>query len=263
MHAFDSINDIWGDIFDSSSGFVNKFSNTTVHVGCRFNLEHPDIGESALMYSPDGFNEFCEALDRLDDRRDGFKATIDEFLKREGYMEGGEYIKLAYEIEDGPFESYEWDVRYDGEHPPESYEATAAVSHDFNPEELGLDPRILFQILDSRDWRLAVRTALISSAQKALSTEYHLDIESAKAVDSGEDIEYTLTFRITSDDPDERVKLFRELTTGEDSEMDDADNIKAVFNNVMAQFLNSRQPSHTQQNLDERLVRTWKGFLGA
>jgi hypothetical protein len=44
--------------------------------------------------------------------------------------------------------------------------------------------------------------------------------------------------------------------------MDDADNIKAVFNNVMAQVLNSRQPSHTQQNLDERLVRTWKGFLG-
>jgi len=262
MHAFDSINDIWGDIFDVDSGFVNKFSNTTVHVGCRFNLEHPDIGESALMYDPDGFNALCEILDKLDDKRDGFKATIDEFLKQEGYLEGGEYIKLAYEIEDTPFESYEWDVRYDGEHPPESYEATAAVSHDFNAKELGLDPRILFQILDSRDWRLAIRTALLASAQEAIGTEYHLDIESAKAVDSGEDIEYTLTFRITSDDPDERVKLFRELTTGEDSDMDDADNIKAVFNNVMAQFLNSRQPSHMQQNLDESIVRTWKGFLG-
>jgi len=262
MHAFDNINDIWGDIFETDSGFVNKFSNTTVHIGCRFNLEHPDIGESALMYDPDGFDAFCAEIDKFDDRRDGFKATIDEFLKREGYMEGGEYIKLAYEIEDTPFESYEWDVRYDGEHPPESYEATAAISHDFNAKELGLDPRILFQILDSRDWRLAVRTALLSSAQQALSTEYHLDIENAKAVDSGEDIEYTLTFRITSDDPDERVKLFRELTTGEDSDMDDADNLKAAFEGVMAQFLNARQPSHTQQNLDERLVRTWKEFLG-
>jgi len=109
---------------------------------------------------------------------------------------------------------------------------------------------------------LAVRTALIASAQKALGTEYHLDIENSQAVDSGEDITYTLTFQITADDPDERVKLFRELTTGEDSDMDDEDNIKAAFNNVMAQFLNSRQPSHMQQNLDERLVRTWKGFLG-
>jgi hypothetical protein len=225
-------------------------------------LEHPDIGESALMYDPDGFNALCEILDKLDDRRDGFKSTIDEFLKQEGYLEGGEYIKLAYEIEDSPFESYEWDVRYDGEHPPESYEATAAISHDFDPEALGLDPRILFDILDSRDWRLAIRTALLASAQEALGTEYQLDIENSQAVDSGGDVQYTLTFQITADDPDERVKLFRELTTGEDSDMDDEDNIKAVFNNVMAQFLNSRQPSHMQQNLDERLVRTWKGFLG-
>jgi len=268
MHAFDNINDIWGDIFDSSSGFVNKFSNTTVHIGCRFNLEHPDIGESALMYSPDGFNEFCEALDKLDDRRDGFKATIDEFLKREGYLEGGEYIKLAYEIEDSPFESYEWDVRYDGEHPPESYEATAAISHDFDHEELGVSTEVLVDILNSTGWRMMIRSALLASAQEALGTEYHLDVEKSEASVSGSEhvgylVDYEITFRITSDDPDERVKLFRELTTGEDSDMDDADNIKAVFNNVMAQVLNSRQPSHTQQNLDERLVRTWKGFLGA
>ena len=263
MHAFDNINDIWGDIFDTDSGFVNKFSNTTVHIGCRFNLEHPDIGESALMYDPDGFDAFCAEIDKLDDRRDAFKAAIDEFLKREGYMEGGEYIKLAYEIEDSPFESYEWDVRYDGEHPPESYEATAAISHDFNPEALGVSPQVLIQILDSRDWKIAIRSALIASAQQAIGTEYHLDISNSSAVASGEDIEYTIEFNTSADDPDERVKLFRELTTGEDSDMDDADNIKVVFNNVLAQFLNSRQPSHMQQNLDERLVRTWKGFLGA
>jgi hypothetical protein len=259
MHAFDNINDIWGDIFDSSSGFVNKFSNTTVHIGCRFNLEHPDIGESALMYDPDGFNKLCEILDKLDDRRDGFKATIDEFLKQEGYLEGGEYIKLAYEIEDSPFESYEWDVRYDGEHPPESYEATAAVSHDFNPEELGVDPRVLFDILDSRDWRLLIRTELLKHPRDELGVEYYLDIENSQAVDSGEDIKYTLTFQITADDPDARVMLFRELTTGE---TDDEDRLNSLFDWAMKQFLNARLPSNQQQNLDERLVKTWKGFLG-
>jgi hypothetical protein len=194
---------------------------------------------------------------------------LEEFFKREGWMDGGEYIKLAYEIEDGPFESYEWDVRYDGEYPPESYEATAAISHDFNPEALGLDPRVLFDLLDSRDWRLAVRTRLLKSAQIALDTQYHLDIENSQAVvpPTGQDIKYTLTFRITSDDPDERVKLFRELTTGEDSDMDDEDNIKAAFNNVMTQFINSRQPSHMQQDLSENkkydaawAVSRWKQY---
>ena len=214
MHAFDNINDIWGDIFDTDSGFVNKFSDTIVHIGCRFNLEHPEIGESALMYDPDGFDAFCAEIDKLDDRRDAFKASIDEFLKREGYMEGGEYIKLAYEIEDAPFESYEWDVRSDGEDPTESYESTAAVSHDFNPEALGVSPQVLIQILDSRDWRLFIRKELLKQPRSELGVEYYLDIGNSSAMASGEDIEYTIEFKITADDPDARVELFRELTTG-------------------------------------------------
>ena len=259
MHAFDSINDIWGDIFDTDSGFVNKFSNTTVHIGCRFNLEHPDIGESALMYSPDGFDAFCAEIDKLDDRRDAFKATIDEFLKREGYMEGGEYIKLAYEIEDAPFESYEWDVRSDGEDPTESYTSTAAVSHDFNPEALGVSPQVLTQILDSRDWRLFIREELLKQPRAELGVEYYLDIGNSSAMASGEDIEYTIEFKITADDPDARVQLFRELTTGE---MDDEDRLRNLFNWAIKQMLNARLPAGQQQNLDERLVKTWKGFLG-
>jgi len=259
MHAFDSINDIWGDIFDTDSGFVNKFSNTTVHIGCRFNLEHPDIGESALMYSPDVFDAFCAEIDKLDDRRDAFKAAIDEFLKREGYLEGGEYIKLAYEIEDAPFESYEWDVRSDGEDPSESYTSTAAVSHDFNPEALGVSPQVLTQILDSRDWRLFIREELLKHPRSELGVEYYLDIGNSSAMASGEDIEYTIEFKITADDPDARVQLFRELTTGE---MDDEDRLRNLFNWAIKQMLNQRLPAGMQQNLDERLVKTWKGFLG-
>ena len=266
MHAAMQINSLYGDIFKEDMAFLNKTSydgKEWLRWGCRVNISHPDVIAEEYFYDPDGLNEACSVIDTtIDDKRDAFRAALEEYFKQEGWMEGGEYIKLAYEIEDGPFESYEWDVRYDKEHPTESYEATAAVSHDFNAQKLELNPKVLFDILDSRDWRLAIRTALLDSAQKALGTEYHLDIENSKAVDSGEDIEYTLTFRITSDDPDERVKLFRELTTGEDSDMDDEDNIKAAFNNVMAQFINSRQPSYTQQNLDERLVGTWKQFIG-
>ena len=44
--------------------------------------------------------------------------------------------------------------------------------------------------------------------------------------------------------------------------MDDEDNLNPVFNNAMKQALNSRLPASQQQNLDEHLVKTWKGFLG-
>jgi len=263
-HAAMHINDLYGDIFDINEAFLNKttIDGQRLRWGCRVDLQHPDVLNEEYFYDPDGLNEACQKIDtNIDDRRDAFKARLEQFFKQEGWMEGGEYIKLAYEIEDTPFESYEWDVRYDGEHPTESYEATAAVSHTFNPEEFDVDPRILFQILDSRDWRIAVRTRLLKSAQVALGTEYHLDIENSQAVEDGGDIKYTLTFQITADDPDERVKLFRELTTGEDSDMDDADNLSAAFTGVMVQFMNDRQPSHMQQNLDEHLVKTWKEFI--
>jgi hypothetical protein len=265
-HAAMHINELYGDIFDINTAFLNKTTidgEDKVRWGCRIDLQHPDVLDEEYFYDPDGFNTACQKIDvNIDDKRDGFKATLEEFFKQEGWMDGGEYIKLAYDIEDKPFESYEWDVRYDGEHPTESYEATAAVSHIFNPEEFDVDPRILFQILDSRDWRIAIRTRLLKSAQIALGTEYHLDIENSQAVEDGGDIKYTLTLKTTADDPDERVKLFRELTTGEDSDMDDADNLSAAFTGVLVQFMNARQPSHTQQNLDERLVGTWKEFIG-
>jgi hypothetical protein len=279
MHAADYINEQWGDIFVSKDAFINRRSHEIIRWGCKLNGANPRVAKESSSHAtdrgtyfgdPDEFNTFCEEINvSIDNKRDGFRAGLEEFFKQdeEGWMEGGEYIKLAYEIENSPFESYEWDVRYDGEHPPESYEATAAVSHDFDHEELGVNPEVLKKILESRDWRIAIRTALIASAQKALGTEYHLDVEKSEASISGSEhvgylVDYEITFRITSDDPDHRVKLFRELTTGEDSDMDDADNLKAAFNNVMAQVLNSRQPSHMQQNLDEHLVRNWKGFLG-
>ena len=265
MHAFDNINDIYGDIFDSSSGFVNKFSNTTVHVGCKFNLEHPDIGESAIMYDPDSFNEFCKELDVLDDRRDQYKHYIDEFLKREGYLKGGEYLKLAYEIEDAPFESYEWDVRSDGEDPSESYTSTATISHEFNPEALGVSIQVLVQILESRDWNLFIRKELLRQARDELGVGYYLDIDHSQTKASsvvgaagGQDIKYTLTFQITADDPDARVQLFRELTTGA---MDDEDALNNLFDWAMKQTLNARLPASQQQNLDEHFVRTWKDYL--
>jgi len=41
--------------------------------------------------------------------------------------------------------------------------------------------------------------------------------------------------------------------------MDDEDNLKVVFNRVLAQFVNSRRPSHMQTN--ESVVSSWKDYL--
>ena len=68
-----------------------------------------------------------------------------------------------------------------------------------------------------------------------------------------------MEFIVTQDSPDEVIEVFKELVEGE---MDDEDNLRALFNDAMKQVLNSRLPASQQQNLDEHLVKPWKGFLG-
>ena len=52
------------------------------------------------------------------------------------------------------------------------------------------------------------------------------------------------------------TRIISELVEGE---MDDEDNLNVVFNRVLAQFVNSRQPSFMQTN--ESVVRNWKDYL--
>ena len=264
MHAFDHITDIFGDIFLVDNAFIN-YEGDNLIFGCDLNLEHPEIGESSLMYSPEDFNEFCSVLDvNIDDKHDAFTAYITEFLKREGWLQGAAYVQLAIEIDDGDLSSYEWDVRTDGEDPMESYESTASVSHDFDPEELGVNPQVLADILNSTGWRVMIRQELLKPAKDDLGTSYNVDLNGSSAEISGSEhvgylVQYNIEFVVNQDAPDAVIELFKELVTGD---MDDEDRLSNLFNWAMKQTLNSRLPAGQQQNLDERLVKTWKGFLG-
>jgi len=264
MHAFDYITQIYGDIFDIDNSFIN-YEGDNVIFGCDINLEHPEISESAYFYDPDSFNNFCSNLDvKIDDKYNAFESVITEFLKREGWLQGAAYVQLVVDIDDGDLSSYEWDVRTDGEYASDSYESTASTSHDFDPEELGVNPKVLVDILNSTGWRTMIRQALLKSAKEEVGTSYNVDLNGATADISGSEhigyvVTYEIEFVVTQDAPDEVIQVFRELVTGE---MDDEDNLSPVFDNMMAQTLNARLPASQQKNLDEHLVKTWKGFLG-
>ena len=169
-------------------------------------------------------------------------------------MEGGTYIQLAMAIEDGNVSSYEWDVETDGDY-SDSYESTARYSHYYDPEEFGLDIRVLAQILDSRDFKIELRRQLLEEPRKDQNTEYYLQMN-ATTVEVGGEIKFTSIFSINADEPDIMVGLFQELIEGD---MDDEDNLNVVYRRVLAQIVEARKPASMQTN--EGLVRTWKGFL--
>ena len=270
MHAFNYMNERYGSLFDGENSWINylRVSNgpDAVVFACRLNMQHPEVsGEGTHFYDPYSLNAFCSNLDaKIDDHWREYKEVLKTFLKQENWLEGGGYIKLVNDIDNKDISSYEWDIRTDGEHAEDSYESTASTSHDFDPEELGVNPQVLADILQSTGWRTMIRQALLKSAKEELETDYNVDINGTTAEISGSEhvgylVQYEIEFIVNQDAPDKVIEVFRELVEGE---MDDSDNLSAVFDNMMAQTLNARLPASQQQNLDERLVKTWKGFLG-
>ena len=173
-------------------------------------------------------------------------------------------MQLAMEIENQEISSAEWTLDSDGEY-EDSYEATATLSYDYNPEELGMEPQALFKILDSRPFRLLVRKKLLKGPREIVGTEYWLSIQDSSAVDIGGEIRYQIQFRVTADDPSQLVELFRTLVT----ELDDEDEIAAIMNQVVKDIQNARNPDFDERtglsenkNYDaDWAVKTWKQRL--
>ena len=183
----------------------------------------PEYEEIDETYS---FTYFCQTVDLIDDVRDSIKQGIEKYFKREGYIDGGQYEQLAMKIENGDIDPYEWDVEYDREHYTDSYEAWAKVSYDYDPEVLGIEPRILFDLVDERDFTLALRKYLTTPAREETGSEYWLSIRDKSAVEVGGDIRYGITFKVDADTPDKLVEQFYDLITGD---MDDEDEISKAF----------------------------------
>jgi len=265
-NSVDEINQYYGDIFvpsDHDTPTIRRIRDE-VHLSIQVNFDHPDIAGDSYFAMPEEFNDACQKIDSIiDDRRDSFEEILTNYFKREGQMEGGEYLNLAMEIEDRGLTSYEWDLETDGEY-TDSYESTARYSFDYDPEEWKMDIRVMFQILDSRDYKIALRRNLLASPRKEAGTEYYLQMDT-RTVDSGGDAQVTVIFSINVDEPDDMVTLFRELVEGD---MDDEDALTVVFNKTFAQLklsMNSgvwpEKESPATAGINENLVKTWKQFL--
>jgi hypothetical protein len=229
------------------------------------------------------FERFCQVLNLIDGRvSDAIREGIENYFKKKHFMEGGSYVNLVTRIEQDGLGSYEWDVDYDKEPPDESYETWASVSFDFDPEELGVEPRILFDLVDRREFALRLRGFLTSGAREETGGEYWLSIRDKSAVDSGGDVRYSITFHVTADTPDEAVEQFYELVTGD---MDDEDEISKAFMSALAEEAQKNgvklnlegyrlQEPPKQRDFDalqdlgeskrydaNYLVKTWKRFI--
>ena len=212
------------------------------------------------------FQEMCENVDvQIDDKRDAFREILSNYFRREGFMQGGEYMNLAINIENRDVTSYEWDLETDGDY-EDSYEAYASYSFDYDLENFkSFNEDVLKDILNSRDYKIQLRRNLLQQPQQVVDTDYFLSMKAfANKYVNGE-LRVTVTFTVNRDEPDEMATLFQELVEGD---MDDEENLTVVFNKTLAQIattINSgqwpEQDSSATQGINEHLVKTWKRFL--
>ena len=260
FHSAQELNDIYGDIFYDDPYLASE--NGIIKWECNINIEHPTLGGSTYLALPEEYQEMCEKIDlQMDDRRDGFREILSNYFRREGYMQGGEYMNLAVNIENGDVTSYEWDLDTDGDY-DDSYESIANYSFDYDPEQLNITLPVLMKLLDSREFRIQIRRNLLALPQRNVDTEYFLQMNMS-VIDVGGEARTTVTFAINRDEPGEMVALFQELIEGD---MDDEDELRRVFARTLAQIRQQagqwpEQDSPATQGINEHLVKTWKRFL--
>jgi len=261
QYTSDTINDLYGDLFEHDPRLY-KMSAKIVWF-CTINMEHPDLGGSAYFALPEEFNEFCSKVDTvIDDRRDAFKEILSNYFRREEVMPGGKFISLAVAIENEDISSYEWDVETDGNY-DDAYEVYASYNFDYDIEEVKMHEKVLMQVLNSHDYKIQLRRNLLAMPRKEQDTEYFLDTKiSAYKYAEGE-IRVSVTFYVNRDQPDEMAELFKELVEGD---MDDEDNLRAVFNKTLAEVRNfhgiwPEEEGPATKNINEVLVMRWKRFL--
>ena len=157
-------------------------------------------------------------------------------------------------------DSVEWDVETDGEY-EDSYESYAQYTHHYDYESgpFKSNPEVLEKLLNSHEYRTMLLQYILAQPKSEVGTEYNIDVDNAGTQQVGNYVRHYIRFKVTQDDPNEIVELFRELVTGE---MDDEDNLNVVHNKALANIMQQNQSGQwgddVKESLQEKLIKESK-----
>ena len=227
------------------------------------NEEVWEYGEYAN--DPSIYNEWCEAVDKIDDQRDAVKEIITRVAKEQGWMKGGKFQALARKVHDGDLSPYEWEVEVDGDY-DDAYEITASTNITVGWDDLvlskinNISQQDMQAIVNSRDLRLAFRADVLGPLMKGYTIEYWLNIDTSGNVANMDeyDIEFGVMFNIQEDSPDEQVDLFLHLIEDADDEDDLRDSlILSIIEVIKEHNIQENISRYTSKN-DKFFVKRWK-----
>ena len=262
-YAVSELQDIgWG--WADDSGAAIRRVGDEVRMIIPINIEMvPDTNGMGFSVDPEDFEDFCTAINAIDDYEDGIKQYLERFFKREGYLAGGELGNLAREIIDGDLDT-EWEMETDDRYEwDEVTQIDATAKFDFGAFDPPLpehNPAIAKKIAEDRDFQIQFRKAIHASTQQKMNTEYFVDTYWRVRLDASNDIIMECNLRVNDRSIDEQVSILEQIVT-DNFDLDDLRD--SVLRPLVIQAMNSRMPSGMQDSFNEnaRIVKSWKSFL--
>ena len=188
------------------------------------------------FYDVDTFDDFLTdlaAMERHGGKVDVVRHVFEQFMKREGYMEGGAIYMLGQEIQANEHPMYEWDWHVEegwGDNPYELISAEVRMWLDYKdiPEE------VVKKVLSTREFWLDIRKRMHAPIHEKYENKYYVDIEKFIGdYDTDEGVvDFKLNYAVGAEDPDDTVKIFKDMI----DHWDDEDNLYTLFNTVLKKY---------------------------
>jgi hypothetical protein len=244
--AVSELNDLGWAWADESAAWLRRSHTQAISLGFRISPENiPDWTGMSFTADPDEVEDFGVAVNKIDDMYDGIKHYLTRHYKMEGSMVGGRFLNMAMEISNNDIDPYEWTLELDDKYDPD--EATiimGQVEFFFDAKELQWNPQVLQQVLDSRDFKLAIRKKMLAAAKEEVQTEYNVDIweEGTGAMPLDNGVNYEFAFVVGDEDPDEVIDLFQ-AAVWQPGTVDDEDKLREIFLGTLKTMQRARMPS--------------------
>jgi len=238
----------------------------------------PDMHQQAYAYDPDGFEDFCVEVNKIDDMYDGVKAYLERYYKREGYMAGGQFLRLALNVEHGSLDPDFWELESDDPYDPEeAYEMKAAAVLELDPSlyvmasGFPMTPEDLASVLNSREFRTKFRTEVLKEPMEYAGTDMFLSLHDDTTASVGRQVEaatgtkkmtnavdFNFVIKVTQDDPEILTKVFARTV----EYMDDEDEFYDLANQIIKGIIKDQvRDRYTEGRVYKRHINSWKEYL--
>jgi len=258
----------WGFMDDSSWGTRLYRDGDGIILDIQLDSEY--ISEDGYVYNADSFQDVCYKVNEIDDMYDAIKGELSRMAKRDGYMDGGALNTFGQEVNDGEFQTYEWDVTAEEADYQEYYgvEATAFAYPDY-PDNMS--PEDVKTILMSREFSVPLRQALTQHAWNEEGTpgddrHYPNMITKVGVIGTGDNptIRLYMVLEVNDNSSEEQIEAMKVTIEHNDDEDELAARVQAVFNQVVGEHVQTtddRTAEPPRDATNESIVRNWKSFL--